>query len=201
MITWSTKNPSWDYIVWTLEDFESRPRLIVGDSMTSSFVVSGPRIVLRNRALFDAFYDVYHAQADILRYEILYQYGGIYVDADSECLRPLDNSLRNDENFACRENDHDPPLLANSFLGAMPGSSLYGAVLEELGKLNVNAIANEEREVLSKAAWVLTGPACLSEVANRDGHKITIHPGYFFASHGEAGLYARHWLGSTNRTY
>ena len=29
-------------------------------------------------------------KSDIARYEIIYRYGGVYIDTDFECLRPLD---------------------------------------------------------------------------------------------------------------
>lgn len=181
MTSWAEKNPAWEYKCWSEPDVAA--------------------LTLSNPALFAAFDGVYHAQADILRYEILFQFGGIYADADSECLRALDDGLRDAESFACRENDHDPPLIANSFLGAVPRSALYEAILAELSKLDAAAIAAEDRDILYNAAWVLTGPACLSEVVHQDKHQIKLHPSHFFASHGEPGLYAHHWLGSTYRSY
>jgi hypothetical protein len=83
----------------------------------------------------------------------------------------------------------------------VPQSALFEAVLDELAKIDAAAIAAEDRDTLYNIAWVLTGPACFSEVVHRDKHRIAMHPSYFFASHDEEGLYARHWLGSTNRSY
>lgn len=34
--------------------------------------------------------EAFCGKADIMRYEILYKYGGIYLDADSLCLESLD---------------------------------------------------------------------------------------------------------------
>jgi hypothetical protein len=42
-----------------------------------------------NRQKFDEAWN-YALKADIARYEIIYRYGGVYVDADCACLRPLD---------------------------------------------------------------------------------------------------------------
>ncbi len=39
------------------------------------------------------------AKADVLRLEILYQWGGIYVDMDSRCLRPLDGLVADAQCF------------------------------------------------------------------------------------------------------
>jgi len=44
---------------------------------------------LHNQELYDAT-DNYGVKSDILRYELLFNYGGIYADVDCECLRSFD---------------------------------------------------------------------------------------------------------------
>lgn len=181
MNSWRDQHPSWEYRLWTEANLPK----------------------LQHQALFDAFHGVYHAQADILRYELLYTFGGIYIDADSRCLRPLDDFFLDDGVWACAENDRG--LLANGFLGASPRSPLFAAVLDELAKLDVEAIANEDRDVLCGAAWVLTGPCCLSEVVKETGFSIRVYPGhYFFRGHSDGDgktVYGDHWWGTTFRLY
>ena len=46
-------------------------------------------IELDNQAFYDAT-DNYGVKSDILRWEIMYRYGGVYVDMDFECLQSLD---------------------------------------------------------------------------------------------------------------
>ena len=36
-----------------------------------------------------------NGQADIIRWEILYEYGGFFQDADSICVEPIDNDMLN----------------------------------------------------------------------------------------------------------
>lgn len=67
--TWKAMHPDWEYKLWD-ED------TIVG-------------LVLHNQDLFNASLN-YGEKSDILRYELLYQFGGVYVDVDFECLKPLD---------------------------------------------------------------------------------------------------------------
>ena len=38
-------------------------------------------------------------KADILRYELLYEHGGFFIDADSECINPLDDFLTDNKAF------------------------------------------------------------------------------------------------------
>ena len=70
--TWRTINPDWEYKLWTEEDLKD---------------VDIPR-----RSLFDSIEHVAQ-KSDFLRYHILNQFGGIYVDTDFECLKSFDDLL------------------------------------------------------------------------------------------------------------
>lgn len=70
METWKVFHPDWRYILWTDELVEHFP--------------------LYNKELYDNEQN-YGAKSDILRYEILFHFGGVYVDTDFECLRALDS--------------------------------------------------------------------------------------------------------------
>lgn len=59
----------WRYKLWTDEDVKS--------------------MKLYNQQFYDATDNV-GVKSDILRWEILYRYGGVYVDTDFECLQSLD---------------------------------------------------------------------------------------------------------------
>ena len=59
----------WKYKLWTDEDVKDFP--------------------LYNREFYEAT-DNYGIKSDILKWEIIYNYGGVYVDMDYECLKPLD---------------------------------------------------------------------------------------------------------------
>ncbi len=62
-------HPDWEYKLWTDEDVAS--------------------FGLHNQDLYDQC-DNYGEKADIFRYEILHRYGGMYLDVDFICLKPLD---------------------------------------------------------------------------------------------------------------
>ncbi len=68
--SWLAMHPDWDYYVWTEADLDTFPFI--------------------NRELFDAAKN-YGQKSDIWRYEILKQYGGVYLDVDYECLKPIDD--------------------------------------------------------------------------------------------------------------
>lgn len=71
MNSWQRLHPAWEYKLWT--------------------DASADALMCGNR-----FYQQCHnngMKSDILRYEILRQQGGVYVDTDFECLKPLDDLL------------------------------------------------------------------------------------------------------------
>jgi mannosyltransferase OCH1-like enzyme len=67
--SWKYHHPDWVHILWTDADIEA--------------------LDLVNKAQYEASTN-YGQKADIARYEILYRFGGVYVDIDFECLRPFD---------------------------------------------------------------------------------------------------------------
>ena len=69
IVTWIEKNPDWKFKLWTDADVA--------------------KITLDNQDLYDDAIN-FGVKSDILKYEIVYRYGGVYVDTDFECLQPLD---------------------------------------------------------------------------------------------------------------
>jgi len=81
-----------------------------------------------NRAEYDAA-EKMAAKSDILRYEICARYGGVYIDADFEPLRPIEPLLGGVTTFQADELDDRP---CNALLGCMAGDPFYRAVVEGL---------------------------------------------------------------------
>jgi hypothetical protein len=74
---------------------------------------------LRNQSLFDRYLrsDPFGRVPDILRYELLWRYGGVYIDCDFEPLRPFDDLLDDPRPFAAWENDR---TMCTALLAAPP---------------------------------------------------------------------------------
>lgn len=67
--TWLNLHPDWEYKLWTDDDVD--------------------KLVMINQEYYDEERN-FAAKADILRLEILNQFGGLYVDIDFECIKPFD---------------------------------------------------------------------------------------------------------------
>lgn len=140
--------------------------------------------------------------ADMMRWEILYEEGGIVIDADSICLRPLDESLLACEAFACWENEMvRPGLIAAGYVGACAGNPFIGQII-----LDIRA----EPSVTATRAWKSVGPQRLTDSYRRYRyHGLRILPSHYFipehfsglAYDGPGPVYARQLWGSTNDGY
>ena len=83
--TWKTYNPNYEFIFWD-------------DKKIDELELTN-RMYLQNES--------YSIQSDILRYEILYQYGGVYVDTDFECLKNLDEFINDKDIIVCKQIVYD----------------------------------------------------------------------------------------------
>jgi mannosyltransferase OCH1-like enzyme len=86
-------------------------------------------------------------QADLVRIEVLYRDGGVYVDADVQLLRPLDSLLTLDA-FAGWE---DGTWLCNAVMGSTPEHPALLAALERMEWWLTNAAPPSGPRALTEA--------------------------------------------------
>merc|ERR1719341_2035065 len=80
---------------------------------------------LENEAVFTQLSKVVE-KADLLKYEVVFKYGGIYIDVDTISIRPLEHHLRN--SFVGYS--HPWHNICNSIFGFPQGSHFLKFVLE-----------------------------------------------------------------------
>jgi len=184
MRTWEQKHRGWRYMFWSEKTIRKE-------------WPSG----LYNQAQFDAIGE-HCGKHDVAQYEILYRFGGVFADADSVCIRPLDDFLLVNDSFACYENEWARGnLVANGFLATTRNN--------ELARLLVEGIHRRSGEPLWHGvgtSWMTVGPKYLTEVilANRYT-RIAIYPSFFFLPRHYTGVgfagpavgYADHWWETT----
>lgn len=105
--SWTKYHSSWTILFWTdnpvnydqgsrviysFDDlgtlFAARPGLVDGTG-GERIVVDVNKLVFDNRGFYDKARN-YGEKSDILKWEIVYRFGGTYVDTDFECYRSLD---------------------------------------------------------------------------------------------------------------
>jgi hypothetical protein len=98
--TFAEHHPGWEMRLWTVNDL---PGLDIGATE-------------RDRARTSS------ELSNLIRYEVLHRYGGVYVDTDFECLRSLIPLLRGIDAFAALE---IPGHVGTAILGSVAGHPAF----------------------------------------------------------------------------
>nr|CCA15666.1 surface protein Sur1 putative [Albugo laibachii Nc14]CCA16270.1 surface protein Sur1 putative [Albugo laibachii Nc14] len=162
METWRQIHPQWEYKLWT-------------DTQVST-------LKLQNKEHFDLAGN-YGEKSDILRYEILLQFGGIYVDVDFKCLRLFQDLLQafsfitgisntdvvelNNGLIACTRNHPIVRELVASLASKAPVMSMTDArILDTIAQFTTEKLvirqSNEFMQTISQ-----TGPGLLTKTFMR----------------------------------
>jgi mannosyltransferase OCH1-like enzyme len=153
MQSWKKFNPDYTYKLWTDKD--------VND------------IFITKRSIFEACKNQ-GMRSDILRMEILRQYGGVYVDTDFECIRPFDDLLN--LKFFCGIAYGDVFVLYVGLIASVPNHPIINACVNDL---DTPYRGNGGMEVM-----VATGPywltKCFLANVDKDTSGVVVFPFSFF---------------------
>ena len=181
--TWIDQNPTWTVKVWGNADLEQQ-----------EWVNARHIKEMWNREL--------NGVADLMRWKILYNEGGIVVDADSVCVRPLDDWILEADAIACWENEITRPrLIGCNMIGAVPQNPFIGQIIQDLHQLPT---------VIHDMAWKTVGPLCITQAYFKYRYTgLTILPSHFFIPdhfsgvhyQGSGIVYAKQEWASTHQSY
>lgn len=183
METWRAHHPDWDYRLW-------------GDAE-----IFGRRFVNQNHINFYLQRKNWQGAADVARYEILHEQGGLMPGADSECLMPC-GELFDDPSFdayAVYENEQATPGLVTPLYACAPGSEFAAALIAGL----------QAKERVGEP-WQTTGNQFMRDtIARGPWPRLKLWPSHYFNPVHHTGLrydgngpvYAtQHW-GTTRNAY
>lgn len=107
--------------------------------------------VTKNQYMFEAFqHGKWAFVSDYARLDVVYHYGGIYMDMDVELLAPI-TQLLNADSFFCRQDDGYLEL--GSGFGAKAGNSLIGEMLQTYQNRKY-ILENGEADMTSQPIWI-----------------------------------------------
>jgi mannosyltransferase OCH1-like enzyme len=136
--------------------------------------------------------------ADCMRWELLYEHGGIFIDADSEQVRTLPAYFAELTSVAAWENELERPgLIACGFLKFEPKDSFIKEIIDFCVEEPIN----------NREAWRVVGPGAITAVYRKvKPRNLTVLPSHFFyPKHYEGAeytgnlIYARQFWGSTRK--
>lgn len=164
--SWREHHPSWEMREWTEESLPDgmRPEAYELDRNTAE-------------------------RADLIRYEILLRHGGVYVDMDFECLRPVGDLLEDADlvvGHVSRE------TLGNAIIGVTPGHPAMDRAVREARPAAIGAVDKDG-----------TGPGFLTALLADfpDARRIDVELLYPQGSDDLAAAYAVHHEARTWRTH
>jgi mannosyltransferase OCH1-like enzyme len=132
-------NPDFEYVLW--DDFDNRRFIETYHSWFLPIYDSYPREIYR---------------ADAVRYFFLYQFGGLYADMDTECLRPVAPLFKSGDVWLGRMgNDPDfPHSIPNAIMASRP--------LQEFWLLVIHLLVEKAKALGVPAAMVGKGPEAMT---------------------------------------
>lgn len=196
MQTWQEHHPDWEYVLW---DNEMVRGMVIPNGWLCA---AAPQ--------FDFYWKQkrWHGCADILRYAILYYFGGFMPCADEECLRPTDELFDNDGELFAVVNDcgkfNDPVDLTFKDANLTP---LYASMRFNPFPLELlNEISKVERP---GKPWIYTGNALMKRMILLAKPDITVWPSFYFVPEykdgtryqGEFKPYGEQHWGTTRQNY
>lgn len=157
METWKNKHPDFEYILWTEQECVRR------------------NMIFECQSQIDTIHEIV-GKADIMRIEILYRYGGVYVDADSICIEPVDERFMSKRAFAFYENENvRKDLVINCAMGFEPGYLLCRDIMDWIKSTESSNYINKYK------AWFAVGPGLLTRFLDTGKYRdFSVFPSHYF---------------------
>jgi mannosyltransferase OCH1-like enzyme len=172
--TWKDLHPDWEFMVWT------------DDNLPDELI---------NQQSFDEAEGIV-CKVDLLKLEVIYKYGGIFIDSDFECYKNIEKLIENLDVFSAGEKEG---IIGNAIMGATPKHPVFLKI--------INAAPQSIKENVEFGPNIKTGPIFMTKILNFSEIHV-FGPAYFFPippttkesirqSDKYPGAYAiHHWAGS-----
>lgn len=195
------KNPDWKFKFWT-----DRQREAPCNGMETILIKKYPFPLLGR--CYDSS-ENWGEKSDVLRFEILYRLGGVYVDHDANCLQSFDG-MHGAYDFYCGlEAPH--PLVAglsitagNGVIGSRPGHPVVKEVIDLIDqRWDELALKYPGKDGFSKTQIVMERtylPLTLALEKKLDlpgNSDIVLPAAYFFAKPGIKPIYSQHFFANS----
>jgi len=203
--TWLKYHPDWTFVFWvdnpenynlgklcenyTFDDVKKQ--LLTHKSKSENIVVDVKNLTFDNKKFFDATRN-YGQRSDILKWEVVYRFGGVYIDVDFECTKPLDMlNYMYDFYTGIQPLDTSFIQLGAALFAARPGHPILKQCVETI-----------KDDWHNTQIIISTGPLhftkCFYEAANQQGLiDVALPASYFYpCGYDEQKLPRKNWMRS-----
>lgn len=183
MGTWKNKHKDWEYTLYDnhfLSSYQFKTKVLIND-------------YLRRR--------LYCGVADLMRYEILYNFGGLLAEADSICYHNTKELFTEECAYTVYENEKVRGTLVSPIVACEPKNEFVGTLIEELCQLKKSDLDEP---------WRTTGNLFVAKMIEKYEPNVHIFPSHYFIPvhytgivyEGHDKIYAKQLFGSTyNSSY
>ena len=182
MNTWRVKHPNWEYRLYDntfLYEFNFKTHHQIKE-------------YLKRRK--------FAGVADLMRLEILYEWGGFIPGADAICYQNTDELFGNTSLYTIYENEFLRGRLVSPIQAAPPKHPFIGHMIDRLSQIDPNDLDDP---------WISTGNWFTASMIEELSPEIIIFPShYFIPVHytgaiytGDDKIYAKQLFGSTHRAF
>lgn len=163
LASWKKFFPGWEIIEWNESNY---------DIDRFAYV----------REAYDA--KMYAFASDCARFDILFEYGGIYMDTDVEVLKPFPEEILKLPGFTGEE-DTAPPQIAPGLIWACEkGDSMTGEVLGTYRNDHFLMDKNSDvRTICNRATDIFAAKGYIQEGGIQTIEKITVFPSEYFCAY------------------
>ena len=199
--SWVQHHPEWTFKFWS-----DRWRPLPHSKMELKFVSDFKFVSLQ-----DCFQesDNYGEKSDILRYEILFQEGGLYVDHDVKCFKSFSPFHHNYDLYCGLEPPHQPVMsssisICNNLIGVHSAHPVIETCIQQV-KDNWEGLSraypgNDKESIIYRISHRTFSPfdESVKRAANQKGNQDIVFPAaYFNRIDDDFALYAHHYYAST----
>jgi len=179
MDKWKELNPDWEYMLWTEEDIKREFGKLKNQKHFDSLINLVDALKSKKTNILPHHYLC--GQSDVARLEILYKFGGFFIDADAVPLRPLREDFCDNDSFSVYENEQvRTGLIANGYLASCKFNTLIGYMIQELRK---------QDNLLYDEPWIVTGPMFLTNMVKKYRYgRLKVYPSYYFIPKHYSGV-------------
>ncbi|MCX5921927.1 MAG: glycosyltransferase [Candidatus Dependentiae bacterium] len=154
--TWKKNHPDWVHILWTDKALDA--------------------LGLINKKQYDAATNM-GEKSDIARYELLYRFGGLYVDTDFECLKSFDVFNHSCSFYTGLAPDKELVVYV-ALIGATPGHPILKKCVERISTIRSNC-THPDDILQNTGPYFLT--RCIAECLDVTAHDTVLFPiSYFY---------------------
>ncbi|QVL55664.1 MAG: hypothetical protein KFB95_00215 [Simkaniaceae bacterium] len=199
--SWIEKHPDWTIKFWT-----DRRRPLPNRNMKLNLVSD-----FNFETLGDYYEesDNYAEKSDLLRYEILYQEGGLYVDHDVKCFKSFAPFHHNFDLYCGLEPPHEPVLnssisVNNNVIGTCPKHPILKKTIEHVkerwNEISIAYPGSDKESIIYRVAqrsWSSFGDSVRELIGKGETKDIAFPAAYFNRIDDGISLFAHHYYAST----